>query len=133
MQTDHASPSAQCTIRDSRIADRQDWSMEGRAQLGHEVLDLAPTADTHPCWTGWYADHLGVDDHRMATMLRPLLDRMSRAGLLTKTGGVEQRGGRTRSGACYYQLAVDRHDAHELWSEIVVRHRWWHHTGRAAA
>ena len=103
-----------------------DWTLEGRAQLGHEVLDLAPTADQHPCWTGWYADRLGVGAYRMSTMLRPLLDRMSRAGLLTKTGGLERRpDGRTRSGACYYRLAIDRHDAHELWSERTQGRRWW--------
>jgi len=42
-----------------------DWTVEGRHQLGHEVLDLAPAAGDELgrdgfCYTGWYAWQLGL-------------------------------------------------------------------------
>lgn len=104
----------------------RDWTVEGRASLGYEVIDVAPTPAEHPCYTGWYAHQLDVDAFRQSTMLRPLLDRMARYGLLVKTGGV-YRGddGRTHCGACYYGLAADRHVSQERWAEIVA-HPHWH-------
>lgn len=109
-----------------------DWTIEGRASLGHEILDLAPAQDERPCYTGWYAWKLCVEHQRQATMLRPLMDRMTRVGLLEKTGGVRvcngehcwRRGQHTHSEACNWRLAMDRHEAHERWSEVTTG-RWW--------
>jgi len=126
-----------------------DWTVEGRRQLGHEILDLAPAAGDELgrdgfCYTGWYARLLGVDPYRQSTVLRPLLDRMARAGLLDKTGGATVCRGpcrrmsvnmvawaeavgvdptHTHMEACYYRLAVDRHEAQELWAEHAQQHR----------
>lgn len=116
--------------------DRPDWSIDGRADLGHAVIDITPAADAgHPCHVEWHAWQLGLPDHGSDRQwLKLLLDRMANVGILAKTGGVYQcpECPRTHQAPCAYQLVVDRHDAHERWAEIVGRHRWWFHTGRPA-
>lgn len=118
-----------------------DWTREGRIALGHEVLDIAPTPPSYGHATAWFAHQLGINPYREGQTLSPLLNRLARHGLLDKRGGVRvcRQGCRAdlewcaRNGidpththleTCSWRLAVDRHDAHELWAELThARHR----------
>jgi hypothetical protein len=106
------------------IRTEADWTMQGRAQLGHEILDIAaPAGDTLGidgyCYTGWYGRALGIPRARVADVLLPLLKRMTAAGLIERLRPEFSRSG-------YWRLAGDdRHAAHESWDIITSRRGWW--------
>jgi len=110
-----------------------DWTMDGRAMLGHEILDLATTpADTKMgvngfVFTGWFAWQLGIDSYWQGKILRPLMARMAAFGVLVKAGQTELGGrcGGYSGSPCYWRLDIDRHEAHERWADIVQRRGWW--------
>ena len=111
-----------------------DWTMEGRAALGHEVLDVATTPGEKFGVGGfvatvWFAWQLGIDDFHRGAILRPLMARMAAFGLLTKAGQAEISWLGDRS-PCYWALAIDRHEAHERWDDVTRRRGWW--SGRNA-
>ena len=115
-----------------------DWSMGGRADIGHGVIDIAPEPPAHACYTGWYARQIGIDDHdgyHVSHWLGPLLDKMATAGVLIKTGGQyrcsDRRCGRMHQEPCYYRLAIPRVEARDRWDEHTSQPRWWALTARA--
>lgn len=113
----------------------QDWSVEGRADMGRAVIDLAPDVNAGwPCAVIWYGWKLGHgEDHENRHWLKQLLDRMANVGILVKIGGLYQCGEcpRMHQAPCEYQLAMGRHEAQERWCEVVQGHRWWYRTGIA--
>jgi hypothetical protein len=104
-----------------------DWSMDARADYGHQIIDVAPLPDgPWPCWTGWYADQIAQPGMHYTNHLGELLYRLLRAGVVTRHGGQyrDQRD-ELRVAPLHWQLAVDRDPAHDLWSEFVTRRGWW--------
>ena len=104
------------------------WTMEARADYGHQIIDVARTADEAPCWTLWFAypAQLNIPGMAWTTHLHALLTRMHRAGVLERSGGqYRDDDGDLRVAALVWRLAVDRHQAHEVWTETVARPHWW--------
>src|SRR5690606_30664188 len=84
------------------------------------------------------ARQLGIDTHDpyyVTHWLGPLLDKMTTAGVLVKTGGQYQcdRCPRVHQEPCYYRLVLDRTDARQRWEDHTREPRWWALTPRATS
>lgn len=121
-----------------------DFTIEGRAALGHEVLDEAcyagePFGIDGFVSTSWFAWKLGIDQFRQSCTLLPLLRAMARHGVLEKSGGARTCRAdcygwyaaagidptHTHMEPCTWRLAIDRHEAHERWDDITRQRGWW--------
>jgi hypothetical protein len=116
-----------------RKQEPRDWAAEDKDTLGHEVIDLLPPpglpgedpfadrihqAGDWPRWTSWLAAELGICVVDQTRLRLQLLRRMVAAGVVEQVRPPWETN--RKSGALYWRLTCDRHDAHERWSEATA-------------